>query len=66
MNINKLYKWTGLDDLREPCLGFLQDLTRHLFIDKDKGTSIMGRVLNNTKTDPRELYDLEHWLINGP
>ncbi|KAJ1674448.1 hypothetical protein EV182_003254, partial [Spiromyces aspiralis] len=65
LNIKIFYTWTGLDDLREPCLGFLQDLARRLFIDKDKGVSIMGRVLHDEK-DPRESYDLEHWLISGP
>ncbi|KAJ1680302.1 hypothetical protein EV182_000288 [Spiromyces aspiralis] len=63
MNIDKLYMWTGLDDLKEPCLGFLQKFVRRLFIDKEKGTSIMEQVLNDEE-DPRELYDLEYWLIS--
>ncbi|KAJ1680439.1 hypothetical protein EV182_000020, partial [Spiromyces aspiralis] len=47
----------------EPCLGFLQAFARRLFIDKVKGTSILNRVLNCEK-DPRESYDLEHWLCD--
>ncbi|KAJ1676891.1 hypothetical protein EV182_007309, partial [Spiromyces aspiralis] len=45
-----LHTWMGLDDLEEPCLGFLQVFARHLFIDKDRGTSILGRVLNDANT----------------
>ncbi|KAJ1680317.1 hypothetical protein EV182_000227 [Spiromyces aspiralis] len=65
MNIGKFYTWTGLGDLEAPCLGFLRKLARRLFIDKVKGTSIMNQLLNDEK-DPRESYDLEHWLIKLP
>ncbi|KAJ1673173.1 hypothetical protein EV182_005754 [Spiromyces aspiralis] len=65
MNIDKLYTWTGLDDLKEPCLGFLRKLARRLFIDKVEGTSITDQLLNDEK-DPRESYNLEHWLIEPP
>ncbi|KAJ1680205.1 hypothetical protein EV182_000476 [Spiromyces aspiralis] len=66
IDIDDFYTWMGLNDLEEPCLKLLQEFVRHLFIDKNKGISILGRVLNDAKTDPRALYDSAHWLSNAP
>ncbi|KAJ1675661.1 hypothetical protein EV182_000837 [Spiromyces aspiralis] len=66
INIGNFSMLTGLDDLEEPCLKFLLEFAKNLFIDKTKGTSIMNQVLDGVNTDPRESYNLEHWLIELP